>query len=157
MPLKRAPHPNQITALRELSFPWDILIIPNQQEPEFQYRSRQFSIYFTQLFAQHCCHILPSGLRAEEGSPFQYKNQKFTFTKLGFGQFGLDKPFFTGGPLETRLKSRDYIFAIDRPAWQEFERYMQMYLEESIFLGPKNFQSDEFVPYIPFLPSDNSQ
>ena len=76
---------------------------------------------------------------------------------LGFGQFGLDKPFFTSGPLETRLPSRDYIFAINRPAWQEFERYIQMYLEESKLLGPKNFQSDEIVPYTPFLPDDNTQ
>ena len=158
MPLKLAYHPDQISALKKVvSFPDDILVSPNQQVPELQYRLRQFSIYFPQLIAQHCCHSLPSGLRAKEGSPFQYQNQEFTFTKLGFGQFGLDKPFFTGGPLETRLPSWGYIFAIDRPAWQEFECYIQMYWEESIFLGPKNFQSDEFVPYIPFLPGDNSQ
>ena len=140
-----------------VSFIDDILIAPNQQVPEFPYRLRQFSIYFTQLIAQHCCHNLPSRLKAEEGSLFQFQNQNYTFRKLGFGQFGLDKPFFTGGPLETRLLSRDYIFAIDRPAWQELERYMQMYLEESIFLGPKDFQSDEFVPYTPFLPENNTQ
>ena len=77
------PRPNY-RIKKVVSFLDDTLVYPSQQVPEFQYRLRQFCIYFTQLIAQHCCHSLPSGLRAEEGSPFQYQNQKFTFQKLHF-------------------------------------------------------------------------
>ena len=138
----------------------DLFIKTNQQVPELQYRIRQAFIYVFQLIAQHCCHQLPPNqppTPTTTVTQFQHGGEQFEFRKLGFGQFSLDKPIFTGGPLETRLPSRDYIFAINRQFWEEIERYVQMYVEESIFLGPKDFQSDEFVPFIPFLPRDKTQ
>ena len=114
--------------------------------PELEYRLRQFYIYWEQLLTQFC------GIRRiNDKTPVVVDYPSLPgvkFAQLGQGQ----PPFILGSPIEPKLPSRDYIFVPGRPYWLEHMRYMHMFVEESIILGPHEFHSDEFIPYIPLHP-----
>ena len=104
----------------------------NRKAPETNYRLAQAFIYIEQaLFAFY--------------APFDPPTE----TRVGIPQGSVIPTTFFEGPIEPRLPSRDYIFSPDVPLWLEIERYIHMYVEESIILGPQHFKSDEYIPFIP--------
>ena len=110
----------------------------------FTYRLNQFMIYWFQLIQQFCLHDFPGDRVPSSPTPSQSGT---TGLPQGIVKFRLMSTF--AGVMVTRLPSQDYIFAPDKSYDHEFVRYMKMYIEESITLGPGNVGSDEFIPYTP--------
>ena len=100
------------------------------------YRLHQFMTYWSQLIQQFCLNDLPTDcIPSSPGVP-----QGITRPRL---------ISILDGKIETRLPSQDYIFIPGKSYDHEYQRYMRMYIEESINLGPGNVGSDEFIPYTP--------
>ena len=129
---------------RVLTYADELTFEANQKVPELTYRLNQALIYVEQaLFAFYAPYDPPTQSRI--GIP---QGRTCTIAAV-----------FIDGPVEPRLPSRDYIFSPDVPLWLEIERYIHMYVEESIILGPKEFGSDDYIPFIPrhTTPSPSSE
>ena len=111
----------------------------------FHYRLTQFFTYWFQLIIQFCLHDSPTDHRGLASSP-----TPSTLVTYRVGQGMFRHRFFSilTGRIETRIPSQEYIFLPGKSYDHEFLRYLHMYVEESINLGPNNFGSDEFVPYV---------
>ena len=107
------------------------------------YRLNQFVTYWFQLIQQFCLHDLPRDSIQSSPTPSPGR----TGVPQGMSKYRLMSTF--AGVMVTRLPSQDYIFAPGKSYDHEFVRYMHMYIEESINLGPGNVGSDEFIPYTP--------
>ena len=115
---------------------------------EIDYRFRQFQIYWEQLYTQFCGKTRPGDRARPVDHPEVLANAHFTQLPQGH------QPRGCMGSVEPRLPSRDYTFIPNRSYLHEYERYLQMFLEEAFVFGPHNFHSDEFVGYIPLEPQD---
>ena len=143
------PRPN-FRILGAHTYTDDTQLITTENVPELQYRLRQFDIYWEQLLTQFCGN---HSVNDKTLLVVDYPSLPgIKFSQLGQGQ----SPFVLSSPIEPRLPSRDYIFVPGKPYWQEHMRYMRTFVEESIILGPHEFLSDEFIPFLPLHPETQS-
>ena len=127
-----APRPH-FRVHRVRTYADNVTIEANREVPELNYRLHQAVTYVDQALLAFY-------------APFDPLDS----SRVGIpqGHRGFPPAVFVKGPIEPRLQSRDYIFPPKVPFWLEQERYIHMYVEESIILGPEHFKSDEYIPYL---------
>ena len=133
------PRPNfRVTRFSKYSD--DTFVEANEEAFEFPYRLTEANQYFWSLIEQHCDTNDPTDrwwdLSGENPQP--QGNQEFPLPIL-FREY-----------IPLRFASRDFIFNPERTFYEEFERVIRQYIEESI-TDPANFKLAKFLP--PLVPN----
>lgn len=128
------PRPNfRVTRVSKYSD--DTLVEANEEAHEFTYRLTEAILYFWGLVEQHCDDNDPTGRWGDPSGENSWPQ--------GSLQFPI--PILFRENIPTRCASRDFIFNPERSFYEEYERVIRQYIEESI-ADPANFKLTKFLP-----------
>ena len=128
--------------------------------PERRYRAEQAVQYFAELLITHCSLSDPEDA-ARAGIHPGANGKRYHFTPKPMGTFLLEIETIARRKIITRCPSRDFIFNPERTYYQEYERIVTQFVEES-FADPRDFKPAEHLSIVPskdelraVLPSDH--
>ena len=132
----------------------------SEEIPEGEYRIRQAVQYFSRLLRTHCNLFDPTLDRSAGIYPGADGNRyQFTPKFMGVSHYEVDT--LKRRKIITRCPSRDFIFNPKRTFYQEYERIVTQFIEESL-ADPQGFTSADQLSIVPtkydlrlFLPSNH--
>ena len=132
----------------------------SEEAPEKRYRVQQAALYFAKLLVSHCNLVDPEDTELPGIYPGA-DGRRYTFTVKPMGIYWLEIDTIARRRIITRCPSRDFIFNPERTFYQEYERIVRQFIEES-FANPRDFKPAEHLTVVPtkdelraVLPSDH--
>ena len=157
---KLTPRPNIKVESVDFFLDGEVHVGLSEEVPEGEYRTRQAVQYFAGLLLVHCTLGDPR-LREEGGIHPGADGNRYRFIPkpMGISHFHIDTLTFR--KISTRCPTRDFLFNPERTFYQEYERIITQFIEES-FANPQEFRTADNLSVVPtksdlraFLPSDH--